>query len=128
VEPTVLILLAEDEPLIGALLQEVLEDAGFAVRSVLSGHQALAAFDEDGAGIAGMVTDIRLGEGPNGWDVARRAREVIPTMPVVYMSGDSANEHSAYGVPDSVMLQKPFATAQLVTAISTLMNAVPPHS
>jgi DNA-binding response OmpR family regulator len=75
-----------------------------------------------------MVTDIRLGEGPNGWDVARHAREVIPTMPVVYMSGDSANEHSAYGVPDSVMLQKPFATAQLVTAISTLMNAAPPHS
>jgi hypothetical protein len=43
------------------------------------------------------------------------------------MSGDSAHEHTVQGVPDSVMLQKPFAPAQLITAIATLLNAVPPQ-
>jgi DNA-binding response OmpR family regulator len=127
-EPTVLILLAEDELLVGVVVQENLEDAGFTVRHVLSGADALAALDEDATIYSGLVTDIRLGDGPDGWDVARHARELSPTIPVVYMSGDSAHEHSARGVPDSVMLQKPFAAAQLVTAISTLMNEVPPHT
>jgi DNA-binding response OmpR family regulator len=124
-EPTVLILLAEDEQLIGATLQDALEDGGFAVRHALSGSEAVAAIDEDPASFSGLVTDIRLGGGPDGWDVARHAREAMPTIPVVYMSGDSAHEHSARGVPDSIMLQKPFAPAQLITAISTLLNAVP---
>ena len=121
---TVLILLAEDERLIAAALADDLEEAGFVVRHAPTGRDALAALDE-GTGVSGLVTDIRLGEGPDGWDVARHAREVFPLIPVVYMSGDSAHEHSAYGVPDSIMLQKPFVAAQLITAITALMNAVP---
>jgi DNA-binding response OmpR family regulator len=69
-----------------------------------------------------LITDIQLGTGPNGWEVGRRAREVVPGLPVVYMSGDSAHDWTAQGVPESVMLQKPFVIAQLVTAITTLLN------
>jgi hypothetical protein len=39
------------------------------------------------------------------------------------MTGDSAGGWSADGVPNSLLLQKPFATAQLTTAISTLLNS-----
>ena len=124
-EPTVLILLAEDELLIAEAIQTELEEAGFAVRAAANGQDALAALEQD-QGFSGLVTDIRLGDGPDGWEVARHARELMPTIPVVYMSGDSAPDHSAYGVPDSIMLQKPFVGAQLLTAITTLMNAVPP--
>jgi DNA-binding response OmpR family regulator len=60
--------------------------------------------------------------GPSGWEIGRRARELTPTLPVIYMSGDSAHEWSAHGVPQSIMLQKPFALAQLVTAVTTLLN------
>jgi hypothetical protein len=38
------------------------------------------------------------------------------------MSGDSASGWAANGVPNSHMIQKPFATAQVVTAISQLIN------
>lgn len=61
----------------------------------------------------------------DGWEVARHARELTPNFPVVYMSGDSAHEHTVQGVPESVMIQKPFAPAQLVTAMSMLLNALP---
>jgi CheY-like chemotaxis protein len=67
-----------------------------------------------------LITDIKLGSKMNGWEVARHARQTYPGIAVVYMSGDSAADWTAEGVPNSVMLQKPFATAQVTTAISTL--------
>ena len=47
-------------------------------------------------------------------------------FPVIYMSGDSAEDWSSQGVPNSIMLSKPFAPAQLVTAVSQVLNSVPP--
>jgi len=73
-----------------------------------------------------LVTDINLGRDKlNGWDVARHAREIDPGFPVIYMSGDSAEDWASKGVPNSVMLSKPFAPAQLVTAVSQLLNTGP---
>jgi hypothetical protein len=50
------------------------------------------------------------------------ARDVAPYFPVVYMLGVAAHEWSAQGVPNSIMLEKPFAPAQLKTAVSQLLN------
>ena len=75
-----------------------------------------------GHAIRALITDIRMGEGPDGWEIARRARELNPRLPVIYMSGDSAADWSAQGVPGSIMLQKPFASAQIVTAVASLIN------
>ena len=73
-----------------------------------------------------LVTDINLGRDKlNGWDVARHAREIDPGFPVIYMSGDSAEDWASKGVPNSVMLSKPFAPAQLVTAVSQLLYTGP---
>ena len=69
-----------------------------------------------------MITDIRLGKGPSGWEVGHRAREIVSGIPVIYISGDSAHEWSANGVPESIMLQKPFVIGQLITAVTTLLN------
>jgi hypothetical protein len=38
------------------------------------------------------------------------------------MSGDSAHEWSGNGVPESIMLQKPFVMVQLITAITTPLS------
>jgi hypothetical protein len=42
------------------------------------------------------------------------------------VSGDSAEDWGSKGVPNSIMLAKPFAPAQLVTAVSQLLNASMP--
>lgn len=123
-EASVLILLVEDEHLIALSVQEALEVGGYAVRVEASGTDAILILDESSDQICALITDIRLGIGPDGWDLARHARELNPRLPIVYMSGDSSQGHSARGVPDSLMIQKPFAPAQIVTAISTLLNAV----
>jgi DNA-binding response OmpR family regulator len=47
-------------------------------------------------------------------------------MPVVYMTGTHGEKWASMGVPNSIMLAKPFAPAQLVTAISNLLNTATP--
>jgi hypothetical protein len=50
-----------------------------------------------------------LGRGQiDGWEIDRHAREIDPEFPVVYMSGDSAEAWASKGVPNSIMLAKPF--------------------
>ncbi len=118
----ILLLLVEDEPLIRVNLQEELNDAGFTLIIATNGAQAMAELESDAMRFRGVLTDIRLGDGPNGWEIARRARELVPGVPVVYMSGDSPHEWDAQGVPNSIMVGKPFVTVQIITALSNLLN------
>jgi CheY-like chemotaxis protein len=118
----VLLLLVEDEPIILMATQDDLEEGGFAVVTATNGAEALAVLGERHSQLAGVITDIRLGDGPNGWDVARHARELNHEIPVVYISGDSASEWPVNGVPRSVVIPKPFVPAQILTAISNLLN------
>jgi DNA-binding response OmpR family regulator len=73
-----------------------------------------------------LVTDISLRGKIDGWEVAQQAREIDPEFPIVYISGKSAAEWPSKGVPNSIMLPKPFAPAQLVTAIANLLNRTTP--
>jgi DNA-binding response OmpR family regulator len=116
-------LLVEDEALIVEILTAEFADTGFEVVVVSDGNRAIAELDADAARFKAVVTDIRLGKGPDGWDVGRRARELVSDMSVVYVSGDSTHDWSSKGVPESVVILKPFAPTQLVTAVSTLISA-----
>ncbi|MEH2595021.1 DNA-binding response OmpR family regulator [Bradyrhizobium sp. AZCC 1577] len=68
------------------------------------------------------MTDINIGRCITGWDVARQVREIDPDLPIAYMTGTSAEEWKSRGVPNSILLEKPFAPAQLLTAVSQLLN------
>ena len=61
----------------------------------------------------------------NGWEVARQIREKDPAFPIIYMTGAGTEEWASQGVPNSILLMKPFAPAQLVTAVSQLLNSAP---
>jgi hypothetical protein len=39
------------------------------------------------------------------------------------MTGAAADQWASHGVPNSILLTKPFAPAQLVTAVSQLLNS-----
>jgi DNA-binding response OmpR family regulator len=120
-----MLLLVEDEALIAVALEQELTDAGFHVLLVHDGQEAVSHIDQGVHHFSGLITDIRL-PAVDGWFIARHARELAPTMPVVYMSGDSAADWAANGVPNSIMLSKPFAMAQLTAAIAKLINELPP--
>jgi CheY-like chemotaxis protein len=126
-EELLVILVVEDDPAIQSIVEEALGDGGFETLIASSGEQAVQLLEESGSKYRALVTDINLAEGKlDGWEVARRAREIDPQFPVVYMTGDSADDWASKGVPNSILITKPFAPAQLVTAVSQLLNAGPP--
>jgi CheY-like chemotaxis protein len=126
-ENLLVILVVEDNPLIQSIVEEALTDGGFAIVIASSGEEAVKQLDGSERKFRALVTDVNLGRDRlNGWEVARHAREIDPDFPIVYMSGDSSEDWASAGVPHSIMLPKPFATAQLVTAVSQLLNAATP--
>ena len=73
-----------------------------------------------------LITDINLNGDHEGWDLAKRARELNPDISVVYMTGAAGDEWTSRGVPQSILLTKPFAPAQVVTAVAQLLNSGDP--
>jgi CheY-like chemotaxis protein len=118
-----IIRLVEDEPLVSLVAQDALEAGGFTVIPVQLASEAVSVLERRSAELSGLVTDIRLPGGPGGWEIARHSRELRADLPVVYTTADSAGEWPAKGVPNSFVVQKPHAGAQLLTAISTLVTA-----
>jgi DNA-binding response OmpR family regulator len=120
------ILVVEDEYAIQGIVEDALTEGGFAADILSSGEEALTLFRGRLKAYKALVTDVALKGRFNGWEVAAKIRETDPGFPVVYMSGARADEWASKGVPNSIMLAKPFAPAQLVTAVAQLLNSVPP--
>jgi CheY-like chemotaxis protein len=120
-----LVLFVDDELLVHAFVTTVLEDAGYEVRAATSGHEAARLLDTEGRAYAAVVTDINLQEGPDGWTLAKQARERSPGVPVVYVTGASGQEWAAQGVAGSVLLKKPFSPDNLTQALQSLIRQSP---
>ncbi len=120
---SVLVFVVEDDPLIRQVLEDALNDGGYAVRVATTGEEAIDLLDEVGATFQALITDVDLAPGKlTGWDVARHAREITANLPVIYMTGASGNDWASKGVPKSMLMSKPFTSAQMVTAVSQLIN------
>lgn len=116
-----LILLVEDEILVREMMSEALNDAGFATLLAVGAQDGATLFAHNIDDIRGLVTDINLGDGMNGWELACAARTRSNDLPVIYISGASGHEWPLRGVPNSLMVTKPFVPAQVVVAISSLL-------
>jgi DNA-binding response OmpR family regulator len=120
------VLVVEDDDAIQTLVEAALTDAGFDPAVAPSGEDAVTLLKGMKNQYRTLVTDISLRGKMDGWEVAQQAREINPDFPIVYMSGRNAAEWASKGVPNSIMLEKPFAPAQLVTAIANLLNSGTP--
>jgi DNA-binding NtrC family response regulator len=114
------ILIVEDDYFLQIDLEQTLSEAGFATETASSGEEALTRFAGDTKKYKALMTDIRLNGGLNGWDVARHFRAMEPALPVIYVTGSSAEDWASHRVPNSILVQKPFARGQLVSAVSNL--------
>jgi DNA-binding response OmpR family regulator len=121
-----LILVVEDEAHLQDIVTDALTDGGYQAKISSSGEDAVKLIEADVSKYRALLTDVNLSGELTGWDVAKRARELDQDLPVVYMTGAAADQWASHGVPNSILLQKPFAPAQVVTAISQLLNQLPP--
>ena len=109
------VLLVDDDFVINLDLHGALEDSGFRVESVYCGMTALAAIRRHPPWA--VVTDVDLGPGPDGFDVARFARASRPGVAVVFISGHEGERHPSEGVAGSVFIAKPCRGEQIVEAL-----------
>ena len=118
----------EDGHKVQRIVDVILTDGGFEAAIASSGEEAVTLLRDRRIGYRALVTDINLRGSMDGWEVAKQAREIEPSFPIIYMTGGSAHQWPVKGVPNSILLTKPFAPAQLVTAISQLLNTPPPNT
>ena len=119
------ILVVDDDQSIQSVVEEILGEGGFQPAVASTGEEALRLLSANRYRL--LVIDISFGNDRiKGWDVARRARAINPSLPVIYITGANGNEWAIQGVPNSILLTKPFAPAQLIIAASTLLNAASP--
>ena len=121
-----IILVIEDEYPVQGLVEEWLAEGGFGADILSSGEEALTLFKGGLKNYKALVTDVNLKGRMSGWEVARQIREIEPACQVIYMTGAAGGDWPSQGVPNSILLQKPFAPVQLVTAVSQLLNAGSP--
>lgn len=116
------VLVVEDEALICSFIEGALSDSGFDACLVHSGEAAMSTFRDGREGCRALLTDVNLGDGISGWELARQIREITPDFPVLYMTSASAPDWESQGVDGSVLIGKPFAPAQLAAAVSQLLD------
>jgi DNA-binding response OmpR family regulator len=118
--PTILVV--EDDPPIQMIVEDALVDGGFEPAISSSGEAAVTLLTGHRGKYHALVTDITLVGRLDGWEVAKRAREIDPAFPVLYITAAHADRWPSQGVPHSVLLTKPFAPAQLVTAVNQALR------
>jgi DNA-binding response OmpR family regulator len=120
-EESPVILVVEDDPPIQIIVEDALADGGFEPAITPSGEEAVSLLKGHKGKYHGLVIDIRLLGRLDGWEVAKRAREIDPAFPILYITAAHADRWPSQGVPNSGLLTKPFAPAQLVTAVSSVV-------
>jgi DNA-binding response OmpR family regulator len=110
------VLLVEDDAEIRELIEDAFQDRGLAVACADSDQAAFAILEAQAANIKLLVADINLGQGADGFDVARRARRLNPDLKVIYITGHAA-QFGKYGVEDGEIFPKPFNPGQLADRV-----------
>jgi DNA-binding response OmpR family regulator len=125
-EESVVILVVEDDQEVQGIVEDALVEGGFEPAIAASGEEAVTLLKGHKGKYRALVADVTLRGRMDGWQVAKQAREIDREFPIIYVTGGGADQWPVRGVPNSILLQKPFAPAQLVTAVSQLLNGGAP--
>jgi PAS domain S-box-containing protein len=107
------VLVVDDDAEIRRLLATILSDAGYETRALTPGPEAIACARTPGWDV--LITDVEM-PGTSGPELARSAREALPELGVVLMSGREAEGGVSLDAR-SVFLAKPFRSDDLVRAV-----------
>jgi DNA-binding NtrC family response regulator len=113
------VLVVEDDLILNWASCNILLDSGFDVVGVHCAADAFAAL-ERGSKLSALVTDIELGNGPDGFDVAHWVRTDNPHLPVVFISGTAWALQRAEQIERSEFIRKPFQPSEIVEALDRL--------
>jgi CheY-like chemotaxis protein len=113
------VLLVEDEVLISDCVCDALKEGGFVVHHAETADDAWRLL-KNGHQIDVLFTDINLPGEIDGAELASRARELRPELPIVYASGRHTPSDLEGLVPRSVFVSKPYDLSDICTLIQRL--------
>jgi DNA-binding NtrC family response regulator len=119
------VLLVEDEYLISEWVAQSLSEQGFAVQTAANATDALGHLSSDQVDV--LFTDINLPGDMDGAALARRAREILPNLPVVYASARLTTLAPEARVPGAIMVPKPYEPALVGRLIAAALHHAAAH-
>ena len=120
------ILLVDDEELLRAGVQEMLEMSGYRVITATNGHEAMACLKQHAIDL--VITDLVMPK-MDGVDFVEQLRQIWPDVPVIVVSGSTRNIMQRYGIESiqvpgaDASLSKPFKGVDLMSQIKELLGA-----
>lgn len=122
--PGLRVLLVEDDAEVAAMVAALLEEQGHHVTHA-DGVGAAEGHLEAGLEIGLLLTDLIMPGGRTGVDLARRAVELRPGLPVLLASGYTGDTLAAAEGAPWPLLRKPFSGDALAKAIADLISPSP---
>jgi two-component system, cell cycle sensor histidine kinase and response regulator CckA len=115
------ILVAEDEPELGAAVARILTERGYRPLSAAGGPQALELDAVHGCDL--LLTDVVMPD-MSGRQLAKALQHRHPSLRVLYMSGYTNGVLDAANTPDYgvTVIEKPFTAHLLLTEIDTMLH------
>jgi PAS domain S-box-containing protein len=122
------VLVLEDEPIVRAIVVEVLEELGYTAIEAADGPAGLEILNSSRR-IDLLITDIGL-PGLNGRQVAEAARQTRTNLKILFMTGYAETAAMADGFlqPGMQMITKPFAIDNLASRITAIIESTPEPS
>jgi PAS domain S-box-containing protein len=125
-----IVLLVEDGETIRDFTAQALRELGYRVIEAEDGHDGLHALRQamqahDKTEVSLLVTDVGLPGGLNGRQLADAARELMPDLPILLITGyagDALTRQEPPG-PDMAMLAKPFALEALAETVQAIIGS-----
>ena len=119
------VLLVEDDSAVRDQAASQLRNLGYRVISAVNGKAALAILQEQDVDL--LFADVIMPGGPNGPELARLARQRLPSLPVLYTSGYTENAIVHQGRLDAGvhLLEKPYHRADLARKVRDALDEVP---
>lgn len=120
------VLVVEDEPLMRLFVVRALQGAGYDTLEADSAERALQLLEQVGPSIRSLVADVKL-PGASGPELAEQARELVPGLPTLLMSGSGRHAlvNERLVARDAEVLQKPFRIADLLSKLERILPPTP---
>lgn len=106
-------LVVEDDAIQREALTELLRSEGLEVVECATGSVAELVLVSTGTELRALVTDVELGEGISGLELAQYAKIQFPNLNVVIISG----RDPPYLPQDARFLRKPYRARELLDAV-----------
>ena len=119
--PNAHILLVEDDPGLGFVIQDTLRDKGYTVHLCRDGKEGLMQFNKGNYHLC--LLDVMMPK-KDGFELARDIRKIDPEVPIIFLTAKSMVEDKVEGLKTGAddYITKPFSNEELLLRIEAVLK------